>query len=328
MVEPAVHALLITHAAPPEGVQAADLQGLTLLRRLLAGTQALPQAGVQVDPHSRHLPHELMQAQHLGLPTVNDAIPWAAWRARELGLDDGSRRGQSWAFLSPCHWAAGADHILMHDPAALALDAAEADTLRALMAPWFESEDLALLPDPSHPARWLVCGAPLHGLLTASLDRVSGTTPDLWMPEGPHARRLRRLQSEMQMLLYQHPLHDARRARGLLPVNSFWLHGSGELPPEVTPHTPPLPTVDSLRGPWLAQDAQGWLAAWQGIESQALPALAAALGHGQRIRLVLSGQHAACVFEPRPASLWHRATAWLRPDPSAQTLHATLSSLG
>ena len=36
-------------------------------------------------------------------------------------------------------------------------------------------------------------------------------------------RRVRRLQSEVQMLLHTHPLNAAREDRGDLTVNSFWL---------------------------------------------------------------------------------------------------------
>ena len=38
------------------------------------------------------------------------------------------------------------------------------------------------------------------------------------------------LLNEIQVLLHQHPLNAARRARGLTPVNSLWLWGGGRLP--------------------------------------------------------------------------------------------------
>ncbi|MFM1764286.1 MAG: hypothetical protein RIU71_49, partial [Pseudomonadota bacterium] len=39
-----------------------------------------------------------------------------------------------------------------------------------------------------------------------------------------NARTLQRLQSEMQMLLYQHPVNDLRSQHGRWAVNSFWVH--------------------------------------------------------------------------------------------------------
>ena len=61
------------------------------------------------------------------------------------------------------------------------------------------------------PERWLACGESLRQLRSASLDRVIGADVSAWMPDDP---ALRRLQNEMQMLLYTHPVNDARdRAR-------------------------------------------------------------------------------------------------------------------
>jgi hypothetical protein len=317
----AVQALLISHAAPPDGVAAADLQALGGLRRALSALPEVPAAGVALDAMSRSTPHEVMLARALQLPTADGCIPLAARRAQALGHD----AAQAWAFVSPCHWAPGADHIRMHDPATLALQADEAQVLREAMVPWFEPEGIRLLDDPQYPTRWLACGEPLRGLSSASVDRVSGRSVDAWMPDGPGARLVRRLQSEMQMLLYQHPLHDARRARGLPPVNSFWLHGTGDgvaatKPAEPTEPTEPLIVIDQLREASLAQDGAGWLAAWASIESRHLASVPPA-------QLVLCGERRARVFAPAPNRWWQRLAAPLRPGASAPSLHVMLSSL-
>jgi hypothetical protein len=67
-------------------------------------------------------------------------------------------------------------------------------------------------------------------LTPASLDRVVGRVIDGWMPRAGEAKALRRLQQEMQMLLYTHPVNEERARGGLLPVNSFWASGTGALP--------------------------------------------------------------------------------------------------
>ena len=43
-------------------------------------------------------------------------------------------------------------------------------------------------------------------------------------------KTLTRLQNEMQMLLYTHPFNDVRDSQRKLPVNSFWISGTGDLP--------------------------------------------------------------------------------------------------
>ena len=53
---------------------------------------------------------------------------------------------------------------------------------------------------------------------------------DEYVQELAQARSLRRLQNEMQMLLYRHPVNDARAAQRRLTVNSFWISGTGTLP--------------------------------------------------------------------------------------------------
>ena len=58
------------------------------------------------------------------------------------------------------------------------------------------------------------------------------------------------------MLLYTHPVNDARSARGVLPVNSFWLSGTGALPQPQPPAAERHPIVASaLRDAALNEDS-------------------------------------------------------------------------
>ena len=47
-------------------------------------------------------------------------------------------------------------------------------------------------------------------VVTPSLDRVIGANVKPWVTDGHLPAALRRLQSEMQMLLYNHPVNDVR----------------------------------------------------------------------------------------------------------------------
>jgi hypothetical protein len=51
-----------------------------------------------------------------------------------------------------------------------------------------------------------------------------------FLPPGLAGRRWRAVLGEVQIALHNHPVNDARRARGLAPVNSVWLWGGGGLP--------------------------------------------------------------------------------------------------
>jgi hypothetical protein len=211
----------------------------------------------------------------------------------------------------------------MTDPAALALDEAESQTLLSAMQPYFAQDGIALYYDA--PGRWLACGDVFRGLPTASPDRAIGRNVHDWHPPSSpataaQAKLLRRLQSEMQMLLYTHPLTDQRSARGLPAVNSFWVSGTGNLPPGFAGHkdAADLIVADQLRGPALHEDWAAWGQAWQDIDARQCAALLEAVKAqnrtGQRAgsdsetpaSLVLCGERRALKWENRPQNAWQR----------------------
>ncbi|MDX8385721.1 MAG: hypothetical protein R8M11_04280 [Gallionella sp.] len=79
-----------------------------------------------------------------------------------------------------------------------------------------------------HPKRWYVRSELSRRIHTTPLPKVIGTNVHGVMPEGEDATRWHSLLNEMQMLLYSHPVNEAREARGELPVNSVWLWGGGD----------------------------------------------------------------------------------------------------
>lgn len=201
--------------------------------------------------------HERAVARAWGLDPAAPA--WAA-----VAQPDAQAHPSAW--LTLCHWTAGADQIRMDDPAALPLDMAGAQALHAVLQPWFAEDGLQL--QVVEPGRWLVSGALLQDLQAASLDRVLLRDVSRWMPQSPHARKLHRLHSEVQMLLYNHRFNAERAERGLPPINAFWLHGAGQLSADAlqAAHTlqkiTPLHLADSLRQTALRQDWPAWKDAW------------------------------------------------------------------
>jgi len=239
-------------------------------------------------------PHEILLARALGLTPSDGRIPWAALdRVRSGQPADNIAR----AWLTPAHWQIGVGHILMRDPLALDLQETESRTLMQAMAPYFEQDGLTLAYQES--GRWLVSGEPLADLASASLDRVLGVDISPWMPATP---ALRRLQNEMQMLLYTHPVNDERAARGQQPVNSFWIHGSGRYigPAPTTPASASI-VADDLRLPALQGDWAQWTSAWHQVDQGACSKLLAELQAGRPASLVLCSERHALVFEKRPA---------------------------
>lgn len=307
--------LLIPFAMPtaPGCSQAAAGLALPRLQRLLA--LLAPSEADEGAADSLIPPHERVLARRQGLPTAPDGlVPWAAAEAQRAGL-----AGDGWAWITPCHWRVATDHVAMAPPADLQLEAADAQALFEAMRPYFEGDGLVL--HAVSPGRWLARGDLFHALPTASLDRVAGRVIDAWIPRSPQARPLRRLQQEMQMLLYTHPVNDARLQRGLLPVNSFWVSGTGSLADPPRPLAAgALQVADDLREPALRDDTAAWAAAWSGIDAREGERLLAALSRREPVRLTLCGERHARSWSGPAGGALRRIAGWLRPQPVARTL--------
>ena len=253
---------------------------------------------------SLSLPHEHAQAHALGWPVVDGLLPWAAQAACDAGWavpGDGS----AWGIVSLCHWQVSHGLATLTDPDALALSETEDDTLFAAMQPFFAEDGLRL--HRWRVGHWLVSAPALAQLPTAALARVIGEDVDAWLVGGDApdatARVWRRLQNEMQMLLYTHAVNAQRR----VPVNSFWLHGTGAMPTAAAPRAaPPLvaaASLEALRRAWLARDLSAWLTAWQALDAE--------IDWRGVEQLQLCGAHQARLYRAggRPwwQSLWPRA---------------------
>jgi hypothetical protein len=260
-------------------------------------------------------PHERALGAQLGWEADDGRWPWAQWLARQDGLP--AEAGDApMGLMTPAHWAVGTDQVTLLDPDDLQLAEPESRELLAAVQPLFHSEGWTLAWGA--PTRWYARHPSLAGLRTASLDRVIGRNVDRWMPDDPQARALRRLQSEVQMLLYQHPVNDAREARGLPAVNSFWLSGCGTLPAATPAGLGDVTVAPQLRGPALAGDWPAWSAAWQALDAQAVKALLDHAGSGAgEAMLTLCGERHAQRYRALPAPWWQRLSARLSSPTSA-----------
>jgi hypothetical protein len=111
----------------------------------------------------------------------------------------------------------------------------------------------------------------------------------------------------MQMLLYTHPVNDARIARRLLPINSFWISGTGSLPDDFTASDNAGATVlDALRDASVRDDGAAWAQTWQALDASAIKTLLAQARRGEPVELTLCGETAAQTFTLQPQGLWTR----------------------
>ncbi|MBC7701377.1 hypothetical protein [Aquabacterium sp.] len=327
---PSQHLILPFAASLSEPCQQAlprldDAQQLPHLHQLLG--RLTHSQRLDGDEYARAMPHERVLASRLGWGDLADGtLPWAAWQAQASGI---ATEGLAWGLLSPCHWLMGRETLTLLDPDELRLTDAEARAFLEVLSPWFEEEGWTLLY--ANPTRWYAAHPSLTSLPTASLDRVIGRNPDVWMPDHPQARLIKRLQNEVQMLMYEHPLNAPREAAGQLTVNSFWLSGTGQLPSQATPTLPEgTELVIDLRAPLLASNLADWIATWHALDGTVLKAACAALDAGQTIELTLCGERSAITLSAPAAPsfsqrLISRAQRWLgRPGTLPSALLATL----
>lgn len=295
--------VLISHVAPlgphcQDAIPKLTLPRFSELLGLLTPTPPMLGAPESLTP----LP-ERLRAASLGLQGEDGLIPWAAIDAQHLGLTK-TRGDAGWAWVTPCHLDVQSSHVSMTDPQDLNLSATECETLRAAMQTYFAEDGIELhtLTDST----WLAFGAAFRDLPTASLERVAGSSVDAWMPQQDQAKPLRRLQNEMQMLLYTHPVNDARSARGETTVNAFWFSGTGTPVGEPGPATERLEPVDSLRAPAMADDARAWSEAWAYLDATVLADLVHRAKSGKPVKLTLCGERMAATLELQDKPWWSR----------------------
>ena len=258
------------------------------LQKLLSRLAA--QAADQSDPLSLSAPHERALARALALPLTDGMIPWAALQASQT-----LAAGGAWGFITPCHWKIGSQHVVMSGATLTDLSEQDSKALLSAMQPYFTEDGIRL--HYHQPTRWLAQSELFDTLATASLDRASGHDVSDWLPTDSRSGKLRRLQSEMQMLLYNHPVNESRSDRGLPMVNSFWLSGTGALPAGSSPAADVAPKLaDSLREAALNEDWSGWAQAWEQLDATECAALLQTLQRGQAVQLTLCGERATQTF--------------------------------
>jgi hypothetical protein len=292
--------LLIPFASGISPAAAHTLGTLNLphLSKLISRLTACPQTGG--DEYSFSTPHEIALASAWGWPVADGALPWAASLAKADGIE--VREG-AWGLLTPAHWHVGRDHLTMADPQALKLTDKESRALFDALQPLFADDGWTLHWGAAE--RWYASHPSFADLRCASLDRVIGRNIDVWLPNTPQVKTIRRLQSEAQMLLYAHPLHDERQARAELPVNSFWLSGCGVYQ---TADVDAIEVDNRLRAPLLAEDWATWAETWAALDASAIADLLRRSQSSEAVSLTLCGERFSQRFDSTPQSVWKRVT--------------------
>jgi hypothetical protein len=244
-----------------------DIQSPALDRLIARATLVERVVG---EDFQRTLPHERWVARQFGaLPAdaaAADEAPLAPYMLRADGGEPGSA---TWGCVQPVHVRIAHDHLVLIDPASLELSDDEARALLAVARPLIE--ELGVRIEAPKPARWYLSGDGFGMLAGASPLRASGRNIEIWLPHEAHSgersRAWMKLQNEVQMAWFEHPVNEAREARGLPAVNSIWFHAQGAAQPVRSPFARVFSDAAATRG----------LALSAGVETGAPPASFGAL---------------------------------------------------
>ena len=155
----------------------------------------------------------------------------------------GERADGYWLRAQPIHFAAGLDRLTtvpLHGQARMSV--AERNSLAPTFADHLQSTGFEL--HDGADGEWLLRSeAPLQ-VQTVTPEFAAANPAEHVLPSGRDAGGLRRLMTELQMLLHEHPVNTQRQLRGLPALNAIWLHGEGMLS-DVSAHVgaPALPAA-------------------------------------------------------------------------------------
>lgn len=203
------------------------------------------------EDYSRSLPHESWLARRFGAEEElkqRGSPPVAADLMKRYGIpvDEGL-----WFIVQPVHIHIARDHLVLTDPRQLQLSDKESLTLFDMAKPLFAETGRDLRYGNS--GYWFLRADDWADLQTSTPDAAAGHNIDIWMPKGLGERDWRKVQNEVQMHWFTHPLNAQRELHGRKPVNSLWLWGAEDA--SASNAQPPYSRAVNL-GDWLQAFAQ------------------------------------------------------------------------
>jgi hypothetical protein len=204
----------------------AGLQRLPLLETLLARSRV---TALAADWRGWLAARSGNASCRLSTPAATVAAAYGA------GPSPGQVPGQVW-LATPVHYFAGLDTVHLHPAGLLRLDNEAQQRLTADFAHVFADSPWQLR---SFGQRELLLVGPAITASGADPAYFAGRDPSPGLPRGEGAATLRRLGSEMEMWLYEHPLNLERGHRGELPVTTLWLWGAEATVPAAPPVSAP-----------------------------------------------------------------------------------------
>lgn len=238
--------------------------------------------------------HARLKPWQYGLLAALDLEPSSYPSAPIVALGE-DFEGPHWIHAEPIHLAAGLNEVaLVPLQPSSELTQAERDAMSEVIRTHIAADGFELRPSSRG---WLIGSNDEFGVSTVPPAYAARHDWKAVLPSGAGAGQIRRLMTELQMLLHDQPVNAARATRGLPVVNAVWLWGSGVA--TRTPRTQTSVCVGSdafLRG---VCKANGWK-----LPADALSAAAVLESGG-------TAQSVTCVLDEVSPAAFERH--WLEP---------------
>lgn len=148
--------------------------------------------------------------------------------ALTVAADSGRLHDGVWLRADPVTLRASMTQVYLAGAGMADLDADERQKIVEAVS--VELEDQGFRLEAHHPERWVI---PLERALEfdfTPLDEALGADVADHLPTDPAARNWKRLMNDLQVVLHNHPVNEARRLAGRAVVNGVWLWGDGPAP--------------------------------------------------------------------------------------------------
>lgn len=136
-----------------------------------------------------------------------------------------------WLRADPVHLRIEQNHIMLADSQAFQISQQEAEEIADSINRSVADQDFSIMPFRSD--RWYVRMTSAPDMYTYTLDQVTCRNINSYLPSGSDSIRWHKLFNEIQMLLHDHPVNQARESRGELTINSVWFWGGGQMPQSI-----------------------------------------------------------------------------------------------
>jgi hypothetical protein len=142
-----------------------------------------------------------------------------AWKAQRGDVDHAF-----WMYACPVHLLLGRDSFFLSNPAPVPISIEESiDIITSLNKHFSEMGCYFYVVNDV----WFLGLDHDPKVLTTPIGIVKDKDIAHYLPQGEGASAWNKLQNEIQMLLFNHPVNQKREAQGQLIINSLWCYGLG-----------------------------------------------------------------------------------------------------